>query len=89
MVDSCLHGQETQVQHLHGKLPGSYITPEMQVELYSLTTWMRVWCREEEFWQSRNQGTFQDKGNLDRTVRLHFNNNGARLLALKTKKVTE
>ena len=40
MVDSCLQGQETQVQDLHGKLSGSYIKPEMQVEIYSLTMWM-------------------------------------------------
>lgn len=54
VVNSCLQGQETEVQDLHGKLTGSYIKPEMQVEIYSLTIWMRVWCREEEFWQSRN-----------------------------------
>lgn len=61
VVDSCLQGQDTEVRDLHGKLPGSYIKPEMQVEIYSLTMWMRIWCREEEFWQSRNQGTFQEK----------------------------
>lgn len=58
VVDSYLQGQETEVQDLHGKLPGSYIKPEMQVETYSLTVWMRVWCRYEELWQSRNQRTF-------------------------------
>lgn len=53
-ADSCFQEQKTEVQDLHGKLLGSYIKPEMKVEIYSLYMGMRVWHTEEELWQSRS-----------------------------------